>query len=282
MSFDEHVDSFVDSRFKTSKWCMICYTENMIDDWQDAIGEIIDAPGFYGIHDKDVDKKGKPRLKHIHLSIFWSGNINLKTALNIANRLSKPGTKCCPVGKPINWVRQNYDYAIHDTDAARKAGKYEYPEENRVCFNGFDIGFFEQLSQVEKDEITHEIAKMIHVRKVENMDDLLSIILNERDMSWFLVFKANNAFFDRLCRGVYLKRTGQEQRREEDTEALDPARVAMTDETIVRGSDGRRRVCCVECGKVDVDDAFVKYGGEYGLNMGICRECSRGKEKNNG
>lgn len=278
MSFDEHVDTYVDSKFKSSKWCMICYTKSMREDWEEALPEIIDAPGFYGLHDMDKDKKGEDREPHIHLSFFWSGNINLKAALNIANRLTaKNKEKCCPVGKPINWVRQNYDYAIHDTDKARSDGKHQYPAENRVCFNGFDIGFYEQLSQVEKDEICWEIAQMIGKRKIKDMETLREIIMSEYDMSWFLVFKGNNAFFDRLCRGVFLKDSPTKQRSEEETESMEAARVAMTEETIVRGRDGLRRVVCKECGKVDTEEAFVTYGGSDGPNIGLCRACSRKK-----
>lgn len=271
--YDEHVESFTDSRFKTSKWCMICYVDNMRDDWRECIDDLIDVPGFYGLHDRDVDKAGETRKAHIHLSFFWTGNINLKTAKNIANRLSKPGEVCCPVGKPIARVRENYDYAKHDTEKARKDGKVQYPEENRVVFNGFDIGFYEQLSQVEKDEICWQISEMIGERRIKNLEDLRQIISKERDLSWFLVFKANNGFFDRLCRGVYLKYTDSDA-RSEIPESLDGARLAMADEVIARGEDGIRRVVCVECGKVDLDDAFIVYGGDMGTNCGICRECA--------
>lgn len=43
---------------------------------------------------------------------------------------------------------------------------------------------------------------------------------------------------------------------------------------------GRRWIRCKYCGKTATDDAFVLYGGPYGVNGGICYDCSRsGKVK---
>lgn len=284
MAFDEHLESYKDKRFKTRNWCVICYTENMREDWRESISDLLDCPGFYAVHDMDLDKDGAKRKEHIHLSFVWPGPINVKTAVNLVNaRLSSDESgkgNCCSCGQPISNFRGNYDYAIHATDKAQEDGKYQYPVEARVCFNGFDIGFFEQLSQAEKDEICFEISEMISRRRIDNLAELRDIISKERDMTWFMVFKNNNAFFDRLCRGEYLKKDKKAKSRiEEEKEYLEPAAVAMTGETIVRGTDGIRRVVCSECGKVDVDDAFVVYGGSEGRNIGICRECAKRKRE---
>lgn len=272
MAFDEHVEETGASNYKTKNWCCICYTEHMREDWRESIEDIIDVPGYYGIHDKDVDSKGKPRKEHIHLSIYWTGNINRKAAKNIANRLSKPGEVCCPVAQPITNTRRAYDYAIHDTEKAQKDGKFLYPESYRVCFNGFDIGFFEQLSQEDRDRMAHEIAMMIHDRKIMNMDDLSDIINKERDFSYFQVFKGQNAFFDRLCRGVYLKSQAKGKKKAVDCEAYEPARVAMS-EAPLHDQNGNRVLVCRDCGHVGEESDFLFWGGENGPNIGKCRFC---------
>lgn len=279
MAYDEHIEPYHDPRFKTKNWCMICYLENMREDWESDIETLLDCPGFYGIHAEDVDSKGEPRKPHIHLSIFWTGNINCKAAINIANRLSKLGAKCCSVGKPINRIRNNYDYAIHDTDAARKDGKVQYGEECRKCFGGFDIGFYEQLSQVDKDQITFEIAQFIGDNKIKNLERLRREIMEHHDMQWFLVFKANNGFFDRLCRGVYLElEEGKASREILDKPDMEPGLVAMS-EAVVRDRNGDRCVVCSECGEVKHEEDFVTFGGKDGVNIGICRDCYHRKRE---
>lgn len=272
MAFDEHVEETGASNYKTRNWSCICYLDNMRDDWKDCIEDVIDVPGFYGIHDEDVDKAGEKRDEHIHLALFWNGPINRNGIKKIANRLSKDGCSCCRTAQPITNVRKCYEYAIHNTEKAQKDGKHLYPETNRVCFGGFDIGFFEQLSQEERDRMAHEIAMLIHDRKIMNMDDLSDIINRERDFSYFQVFKGQNAFFDRLCRGVYLKSQEKKKKKAVDCQAYEPARVAMS-EAPLHDQNGNRVLVCRDCGHVGEESDFLFWGGENGPNIGKCRFC---------
>ena len=38
---------------KARYWVAICYPENMKEDWQECIGDLIEYPYCYCIHDKD-------------------------------------------------------------------------------------------------------------------------------------------------------------------------------------------------------------------------------------
>lgn len=246
----------------------------MRDDWEKSLPDIVQLPGFYGLHDQDVDTKGEPRKTHIHLTLCWEGPTTRKSAKEVANWLSAPGKTCCSTASPVPRMRGCYDYARHDTEAAQKAGKVLYPEENRVCFNGFEIGFYEHISQEEKDQMAYELSRVIHNRKIENMDDLSEVIETEYDFRYFQVFKGNNAFFDRLCRGVYLKRIGDKPSKDaEAAKNFDASRVAMAP-VIARAGDGTRMCVCEECGEVKPSEDFATYGGQDNPNVGLCKDCA--------
>ena len=131
---------------KVKLWEGICYPENMRDDWQDEIDDILQVPFAYAVHDIDHDQKSKQRKTHAHVIVLWGGNTTRKAIINVLNRLSADGKKCCSSAEPINNIRHAYDYLIHDTASCRKKGKELYPVEARIEGNNFDIGQLEQLS----------------------------------------------------------------------------------------------------------------------------------------
>ena len=117
---------------KVKLWEGICYPENMRDDWQDEIDDILQVPFAYAVHDIDHDQKSKQRKTHAHVIVVWGGNTTRKAIINVLNRLSADGKKCCSSAEPINNIRHAYDYLIHDTASCRKKGKELYPVEARA------------------------------------------------------------------------------------------------------------------------------------------------------
>lgn len=111
---------------KVKLWEGICYPENMRDDWQDEIDDILQVPFAYAVHDIDHDQKSKQRKTHAHVIVVWGGNTTRKAIINVLNRLSADGKKCCSSAEPINNIRHAYDYLIHDTASCRKKGKELY------------------------------------------------------------------------------------------------------------------------------------------------------------
>ena len=84
---------------KVKLWEGICYPENMLDDWQEEIDDILQVPFAYAIHDIDHDKKSKQRKTHVHIIVVWGGNTTRKAIINVLNRLSADGKRCCVVSK---------------------------------------------------------------------------------------------------------------------------------------------------------------------------------------
>ena len=153
---------------KVKLWEGICYPENMRDDWQDEIDDILQVPFAYAVHDIDHDQKSKQRKTHAHVIVVWGGNTTRKAIINVLNRLSADGKKCCSSAEPINNIRHAYDYLIHDTASCRKKGKELYPVEARIEGNNFDIGQLEQLSTKDKQDMLLRVGRLHHVREVRD------------------------------------------------------------------------------------------------------------------
>ena len=92
--------------------------------------------------------------------------------MKLFNRLSQPGTVCCPVVQDKYNIRSAYNYLIHDTDESRKAGKYQYEKSCRIEGNNFDIGMYEQFS-LKKDDMCDE--SFILKEEITNYDFYLAV-----------------------------------------------------------------------------------------------------------
>ena len=121
---------------KVKLWEGILYPENMRDDWQEEIDDILQVPFAYAIHDIDHDTKSKQRKTHVHCIVVWGGNTTQKAIVNVLNRLSAPGKKCCSTAEPINNIRHAYDYLIHDNDLLSVINELRSAGAEAISLNG--------------------------------------------------------------------------------------------------------------------------------------------------
>lgn len=189
---------------KVKLWEGICYPENMRDDWQDEIDDILQVPFAYAVHDIDHDQKSKQRKTHAHVIVAWGGNTTRKAIINVLNRLSADGKKCCSSAEPINNIRHAYDYLIHDTASCRKKGKELYPVEARIEGNNFDIGQLEQLSTKDKQDMLFELVGFIMCERFETINDFTAAALREFPEQYREIIVGYNSILERYCRGNYL------------------------------------------------------------------------------
>lgn len=212
---------------KFSQYEVILYPENMIPEWIEEFSEYIPYRACAGIHDKDTEN-GIPKKEHIHLILCTESKRNRTTAkhfIDVANRLSLPGCKCCSTGKPVFNLVSAYDYLLHDTEKARKQGKYLYPESNRICFNGFEISDYIQISDALQDEILQSLIHYILSSSVSNMADLCFRLTAFSDSYGFEfshvfhVFKKYNSIIARVTQGVYHKVSEERERLKESCNA---------------------------------------------------------------
>ena len=188
---------------KARYWWAVLWLENLPKGWQIALADLIQLPFAYVIHDKDLDKEGDNRKPHIHLIIAFPNTTTYKHAMEVFRLIA--GDKAVNTCQAIVNIRHAYNYLIHDTDSCRDAGKHQYDARERVCGNGFDIGFYEQVSQQDKQAKLREILDFTRDNMLTNMAefwDAFSVAYPDDPLA-FEVFTSYNSLIDRLCTGNY-------------------------------------------------------------------------------
>lgn len=185
---------------KARCWECIAYPESMIKNWEEEIYSLFQLPFAYCIHDKDVDGKGEKRKIHVHIILVFPNTTTYKHALAVFQQLGEiSNCKSC-----IN-VRWCYDYLIHDTEDSKKKHKYLYSKEERICGNGFDIGFLEQDSLVDIKKARIEISHLIPDNNITNYFDLYMFVSSNYEPFYEDVLCKYSGHFERLTRGLFLK-----------------------------------------------------------------------------
>ena len=192
---------------KARFWNGVLYPENMLPDWEQRIGDILELPYTYCIHDKDLEKDGDDRKVHVHIIIAFPNTTTKKHAFNVFNLLSDTGKKALSDCKAVINIRGSYDYLIHDTESAKKADKYLYPKECRVTGNNFDIGAYEQLGVQEKNDMCKELCDSIITEGFTNFGDFYMHVVSNFDSSYFEILKTYSGLFERLTKSNFQKWT---------------------------------------------------------------------------
>lgn len=192
---------------KSRYWVGVLYNENMLENWQTEIGDILQLPFCYCIHDRDkLADESEDRKTHTHLIIAFNNTTTYNHAFNIFNKLSAEGKNALNKIESVVSIRSMYDYLIHDTDTCRKKGKFLYSKSDRITGNNFDIGNFEQLSTTDRNKIVKELCDFIIENAVSNFADFYILCTEQfQDSSYFEILRTYSGLFERLTRANYQK-----------------------------------------------------------------------------
>ena len=201
---------------KNRYWLFVAYPENMVDDWQVRIGEILEGyPYAYCIHDKDTlgtykqkDDETYQRKVHVHGIVAFPNPRAKEGVVQLFEGLSKPGKSCLRKGKEAiatSHVRDAYEYLVHNTETAKKQGKYQYDVSERVTGNNFDIGAYEQISATEKKKMRAELSKAIIQEGFTNYTDFYMFVISNYDDEYEDIVCQYSGHFERLTKGNYQK-----------------------------------------------------------------------------
>lgn len=190
---------------KARYWVGVGYPENMRTDWQDVIGEVLQIPYAYCVHDKDVDGDKDDRKTHVHILIAFPNTTTYKAALSVLQALSADGKKAFPTVQKVNNVRFMYNYLIHDTDDSRKKHKFQYPKSERIVGNNFDIGNYEQIDISEKKLIRKELAELIYSESFMNYLDFYECVIQNYPPEYEEIVVSYSGHFERLTKGNFQK-----------------------------------------------------------------------------
>ena len=199
---------------KARYWVAICYPENMKEDWQECIGDLIEYPYCYCIHDKDHLGTYKPKRKkdderqrkvHVHIFIAFPNTTTKRHAEEVFEKLAADDKKCSPGAEAVVNPENKYKYLIHATETAKKQGKYLYSESERIEGNNFDIGAYVQITTKVVRDIKRELGDMIISRSITNFADLYCEVVSNYDDTYFEVLTSYASFFEKITRGNYQK-----------------------------------------------------------------------------
>ncbi|MBP3837013.1 MAG: hypothetical protein J6E31_07970 [Pyramidobacter sp.] len=207
MAKDEHVGESQNSSITTKAryWVAVGYLENMREDWQAVIGEVLQLPYAYCVHDKDVEKTGDPRKSHVHIMAAWPGPTTYKAALAAFRLLNAPQHEAFPTAFKVQNVRYMYAYLIHDTDDARKKKKHLYAVTERITGNNFDIGAYEQLDAADRRKMRAELAQLIQDKAYTNYLDFYLEIAKNWNAEYEDIVVSYSSHFTRLINGMWQK-----------------------------------------------------------------------------
>lgn len=190
---------------KAKYWLAVLYPENMVEDWQTLIGDIVQLPYAYCVHDKDYTKDGEPRKKHVHMILAFPNTTTEKYAMSIFEKLSANGKKALNKIEQAANIRNAYNYLIHDTETSKKLKKYLYDRSERITGNNFDIGDYEQISQADKDRMLKELCDFVIDNNLTNFADIYVQIVTHFDSSYFSILKSYSGLIERISKGLFLK-----------------------------------------------------------------------------
>lgn len=191
----------INTRSKAKYWTAVMYPESMIDNWQEVISDKLQYPGAYCIHDKDViNDTGEIRKTHVHIILAFNNTTTYKHALSIFKELGK----CNMCERVIN-IRRTYEYLIHNTESCIKSNKHLYDNNERILFNNFDIGAFEQLSTNDKVAIKKELSNIIRQQHIFNFDDFDLYVIENLSLEHYQVMLENQNYFNNIVKGHYNK-----------------------------------------------------------------------------
>ena len=73
---------------KARFWCGVLYPENMVDNWEEEIGDILQLPYAYCLHNQDNDIKSEHRKDHVHIIVAFTNTTTYKHAMTVFSQLS--------------------------------------------------------------------------------------------------------------------------------------------------------------------------------------------------
>lgn len=97
-------------------------------------------------------KRNDPKKLHAHGMVVFDSVQSKERVQKMLNQAFSGRVAMCQVGLSINGY---FNYLIHDSPECRNQGKFPYPEEIRICENGFEPTF----SKSEKNKV---VASLTH------------------------------------------------------------------------------------------------------------------------
>ena len=202
-----------ENKGKSKYWTFEVYPE-MFEKFENEGDEIIQVPYAWCKHDKDVKEVSKElgsngvvqyKQAHIHVLVAYPASTTYKNMMDIACKL---GAKHIERVKSVNYL---YEYLIHNTEDAKKKGKYQYSQEDRHSCNGFDIEDYKKVSG--KDSIAYRLGLINIIKKndIRYFDEFVSVVLESGDVQLIETLFSYHSFYSSFIKSYDYRKNKEEE-----------------------------------------------------------------------
>jgi hypothetical protein len=169
---------------KKRNWTFVLYPESAPKDWMEQIKLSGLLSAVSPLHDKDVNPTGEAKKAHHHILLVYSGPTTYNAVAKFTASLN------ATIPQALESVRGMYRYFSHKDNPE----KYQYPEEEIVTLNGFNIADLVELTKSEVNELKMKILKLIRDVDIYEYSGLVDFLIDNEMTSEYDV-AINNTFF---------------------------------------------------------------------------------------
>lgn len=153
---------------KKRNWAFVLYPESAPTDWLDRLKQSGIMGAISPLHDKDVDPDGNPKKAHYHIILCYGNTTTYNNVKSFTDSLNQP------IPQALEQVRGYYRYFTHQ-DNPEKA---QYSDRDIVCFNGFSISDFVEMTKSEVAKFIKEIHVFVRDNDIVEYADLCDMLID--------------------------------------------------------------------------------------------------------
>ena len=169
---------------KKRNWTFVLYPESAPKDWMEQIKLSGLLAAVSPLHDKDVNPTGEAKKAHHHILLVYSGPTTYNAVAKFTASLN------ATIPQALESVRGMYRYFSHKDNPE----KYQYPEEDIIALNGFNIADLVELTKSEVNELKMKILKLIRDVDIYEYSGLVDFLI-DNEMTAEYDVAINNTFF---------------------------------------------------------------------------------------
>ena len=151
-------------------WGFVCYPESLPSDYEDIITNIGVPMAMSPLHDKDVNPDREVKKPHYHCIVYYDNTTTMKSVKeNVCDKLN------ATIPIKLESMRGMYRYHLHLDNPE----KYQYPDNERRFFNGFDTNRVDSLTETEISQLLNQIEQIIIDKSIIEYADLIDLLTKE-------------------------------------------------------------------------------------------------------
>ena len=172
---------------KKRNWAFVIYPESAPSDWREQLQQTGLQCAISPLHDKDINPTGEAKKPHYHVILAYSGPTSFNVVKGLTDALHQP------IPQALEQIRGYYRYFTHK-DNPEKA---QYSECDIQTINGFNIGYYVEMTRAEVTAIMQSLQDFIRHHDITEYSELMDILLDNEMHLEYEVASSHTLFFDK-------------------------------------------------------------------------------------